>query len=89
MGNRPDENIDRNVIVKIVKERLIQKGEKQEILNSLIKLSYSKQEAEVIIKEAIKELENAGIFLKSDNNIFYLIIFLIIIVIIVFYYFLK
>lgn len=89
MGNRPDDQIDRSVIIKIVKERLIQKGEKEEILNSLIKLGYSKHEANEIIKESIKELINMGILLKSNKFVHYILVFLLIVIIICFYFIFK
>lgn len=86
MGNRTDNQINKNIIVKIVMERLVQKGGKREICNSLIKLGYQKQEAEDIIKESIKELANMGIFLKSGNFINFIIFFLIVMLIIFFYF---
>jgi hypothetical protein len=83
MGNCPDDRIDRNIIINIVKERLIQKAEKQEIQNSLVKIGYSKHQADDIIVDAIKELKDAGIYLKSNNV--YCIAGLIIIVSIIFF----
>ncbi|MBP7793180.1 MAG: hypothetical protein KA120_09000 [Candidatus Goldbacteria bacterium] len=88
MGNCPDGQIDRSIIINIVKERLVQKAEKQEILNSLIKIGYSKQQANDIVREAIKELKNAGIYLKS-NNVYYITGLIIIALIICFCLILK
>ncbi|MCX8092994.1 MAG: hypothetical protein N3E50_02355 [Candidatus Goldbacteria bacterium] len=85
MGNRPDDKINRDVIIKIVKERLIQNGDKQEIQNSLVKLGYTKQEAKDIICVAIKDLENIGVYLKSNNFILYILVFIIILLIFIYF----
>jgi len=86
MGYRNFDSIDRTIIIKIVKERLIQKGERQEILNSLIKLGYPKCEAIRIIKDSIKELENAGIYLKSNSFVYYIAAFFLVLVIVILFF---
>jgi|DewCreStandDraft_4_1066084.scaffolds.fasta_scaffold05341_1 hypothetical protein len=92
MGNRPDEQIDKDVIIKIVKERLIQHGDKKEIFNSLLKLGFSKEEADSILKTSIQELENicfsynkSGYFL----NIVICLIFIIVLGLLFYFCFIK
>jgi len=92
MGNRPDEQIDKDVIIKIVKERLIQHGDKKEIFNSLLKLGFSKEEADSILKTSIQELENIGFSYNKSGyflNIVICLIFIIVLGLLFYFCFIK
>lgn len=89
MGNRPYEQIDKDVIIKIVKERLIQNGDKKEIFNSLLKLGFSKEESDSILKTSIQELENIGFSLNKSSDFLNIVICVMLIIVLglLFYFF--
>ena len=79
MGNYHNNQIDKDIIIKIVKERLLQYGDKKQIFNSLLKLGFSNEEADEIIKTSIKELQELGFPFYKYSNFFILLIILIVI----------